>query len=124
MSQTSEWLDRYLQAWRTKDPDDVRAVFADDAEYWFRPDDTDPAKGIDAIIAMWDDEPMDPEIDLRVLIEDDALGIITGTVVYPGHESYSNLWEVHFAPDGRARRFVEWFMTPRRREASGGATGG
>ena len=40
------------------------------------------------------------------------LGIITGTIVYPGGESYANLWEAHLAPDGRAHRFVEWYMTP------------
>lgn len=115
MSRTSEWLDGYLRAWRSKSPDDVRALFTDDAEYWFRPDDPEPAKGIDAIVEMWgEDEPSDPEIDLRVLIENDDLGIITGHVNYPDHQSYANMWEVHFAPDGRAERFVEWFMTPRK----------
>jgi hypothetical protein len=48
-----------------------------------------------------------------VLIENDELAIITGSVVYPGHQSYSNMWEVWFADDGRAKKFVEWFMTPR-----------
>ncbi|WP_306231719.1 nuclear transport factor 2 family protein [Agrococcus beijingensis] len=115
MTPAERWLDGYLRAWASKDAADVRAIFTDDAEYWFRPDDPEPVRGIDAIVAMWgDDEPADPQPDLRVLIEDERLGIITGTVVYPGHESYSNLWEVHFAADGRAQRFVEWFMTPRK----------
>ena len=35
MSQTREWLDRYLRAWVSKDPADVRAIFTDDAKYWF-----------------------------------------------------------------------------------------
>lgn len=114
MSRTSEWLAGYEKAWRSKDPADVRAIFTDDAEYLFRPDDPEPATGIDAIIGMWgEDEPTDPVYELRVLIENDALGIITGWVDYPGHQKYTNLWEVHFAPDGRARRFVEWFMVPR-----------
>jgi hypothetical protein len=38
--------------------------------------------------------------------------------VYPGGRRYSNIWEVWFAPDGRAQRFVEWFMTPRKRSDS------
>ncbi|MCT9819940.1 nuclear transport factor 2 family protein [Microbacterium sp. W1N] len=113
MTQATEWLNGYITAWTTKDPDDVRAVFSDDAEYWFRPDDDDPEIGIDAILAMWKEpEPTEAVHDLRVLIENDALAIITGTVDYPGHQSYSNMWEVWFAPDGRAVRFVEWFMTP------------
>jgi hypothetical protein len=115
MSRTTQWLDGYLRAWRSKEPEDVRAIFTDDAEYWFRPDDPAPARGIDAIVEMWgEDEPSDPESAFDVLIENDDLGIIKGHVSYPGHQSYSNLWEVHFAPDGRAHRFVEWFMTPRK----------
>jgi hypothetical protein len=114
MTRTSDWLAGYEKAWRSKDPEDVRAIFTDDAEYWYRPDDPEPVLGIDAIIQAWgEDEPAEPVYELRVLIENDELGIITGWVDYPGHEKYSNLWEVHFAPDGRARRFVEWFMQPR-----------
>jgi len=113
MTRASEWLTGYERAWRSKEPADVRALFTEDAEYRFRPDDPEPVVGIDAIVEMWqEDEPAEPVYDLRVLIEDDDLGIITGWVDYPGHEKYSNLWEVHFAPDGRAHRFVEWFMTP------------
>ena len=118
MSKTSDWLDGYIRAWRSKADADIRAIFTDDAEYWFRPDDPDPVRGIDAIVEMWgEDEPTDPEFVLDVLIENDDLGIIKGHVNYPGHQFYSNLWEVHFAPDGRAQRFVEWFMTPRKAAA-------
>lgn len=97
----------------------MRAIFTEDAEYWFRPDDSDPVVGIDAILKMWSEpEPTAPTHDLAVLTEDDRLGIVKGTVDYPGHETYSNLWEVWFAPDGRAVRFVEWFMTPRTQDDS------
>lgn len=113
MDTTREWLDGYLRAWESKDPEDVRRIFTEDGEYWFRPDDTEPARGIDAIIRAWQEpEPVTAVPSLRVLVEDDRLGIITGRIEYPGHASYANLWEVHFAPDGRARRFVEWYMTP------------
>lgn len=113
MTPAQRWLDGYLRAWESKDPADVRAIFTDDAEYWFRPDDPEPTRGIDAIVAMWaEPESPDPRPDLRVLIEDERLAIVKGTVVYPGHASYSNLWEVHLAPDGRAHRFIEWYMTP------------
>jgi ketosteroid isomerase-like protein len=114
MSKTRRWLDGYIRAWQSKADEDVRALFTDDAEYWFRPDDPDPARGIDAIVEMWSEpEPTEAVFELDVLVEDDKVGIITGQVDYPGHQLYHNLWEVHFAPDGRAQRFVEWFMTPR-----------
>jgi hypothetical protein len=117
MTKVSEWLDGYTRAWASKDDADVRAIFTDDAEYWFRPDDDDPVVGIDAIVEMWGDpEPSEPVHDLGVLIENDELGIVKGTVAYPGGQSYSNMWEVWFAPDGRAKKFVEWFMTPRSSE--------
>jgi len=111
MATTQNWLDGYLTAWRTKQADDVRAIFTDDAEYWFHPYDAEPVRGIDAIIAAW----MEPEWtvavpDLGVLVESDTLGIVRGSVDYPGHSSYMNLWEVHFAPDGRAQKFVEWYL--------------
>jgi len=112
MTRASDWLAGYEKAWRSEDPADVRAIFTDDAEYWPRPDAAKPYVGIDAIIAMWpEDEDAHPEYAFEVLIEDDALGIIRGHVDYPGEHSYVNLWEVHFAEDGRARKFVEWFMT-------------
>ncbi|MBN9179303.1 nuclear transport factor 2 family protein [Microbacterium sp.] len=118
MSRASEWLDGYLKAWESNDPDDVRAIFTDDAEYWFRPDDPDPVRGIDAIIEGWpEDEGTHPTYGFDVLIEDERLGIIKGHVEYPGQQSYHNIWEVWFAPDGRAQRFVEWFMVPRKHSA-------
>ncbi|MFE7846137.1 nuclear transport factor 2 family protein [Microbacterium sp. NPDC057407] len=121
MTRANEWLDGYVRAWASKDEADVRAIFTDDAEYWFRPDDPAPVAGIDAIVEMWrEPEPTDPIHDLSVLIEDDRLAVIKGTVEYPGHATYSNLWEVWFAPDGRAIRFVEWFMTPRGEDESDG----
>jgi hypothetical protein len=124
MSRASEWLDGYIRAWRSGAPDDVRAIFTDDAEYWFRPDDPEPIRGIDGIVDGWaEGEPTEPVFDFEVLIEDERLGIIKGHVDYPGHQSYQNMWEVWFAPDGRAQRFVEWFMVPRKAPAEGGAPG-
>lgn len=114
MTRATDWLDGYLTAWRTKDPDDVRAIFAEDAEYLFQPD-ARPVVGREAIATMWveEDEPAVAVPDLRVLIENDDVAIITGQVDYPGHQLYLNMWEVWFAPDGTAKRFVEWYMTPR-----------
>lgn len=125
MTATSEWLDGYLTAWRTKDADDIRAIFTDDAEYLFHPYDAEPLRGIDAIIASWQEpEPAEPVVDFQVLIEDDRLGIVRGRTEYPGHATYLNLWEVHLAGDGRARRFVEWYMTVPDDDDAAGATGG
>ncbi|WP_345750972.1 nuclear transport factor 2 family protein [Microbacterium rhizophilus] len=117
MTRAQDWLDGYIRAWRSYDEADVRAIFADDAEYWFRPNDPQPTRGIDAILEMWDsDRDDDPQHELEVLIEDDRLAIIKGHVSYDD-KHYSNIWEVWFAPDGRAQKFVEWWMLPRKRDA-------
>ena len=81
MSQTRTWLDGYIRAWRTKDEGDVRALFTDDAEYWFRPDDPEPLRGVDAIVEMWRDEeePAEPVHALDVLVEDDGIGMNEST---------------------------------------------
>ncbi len=50
MTRASDWLNGYIKAWETKDGADVRAIFTDDAEYWFRPNDPTPEAGIDAIV--------------------------------------------------------------------------
>jgi hypothetical protein len=114
MTHASDWLAGYEKAWRSKNPDDVRALFTDEAEYWFRPNDPAPVKGVEAIVDAWlEDEPTEPVWEMGVLIEDAGLAILRGWVDYPGHQKYTNLWEVHFAADGRAFRFVEWFMVPR-----------
>lgn len=112
MSKTREWLVGYLRAWKSNDPDDVRAIFTTEAEYWFRPDDPDPVRGIEAIVRMWtqEPEPTEPVIALDVLVEDETVGVVTGSVDYPGHQLYRNMWEIHFGEDGRAQRFVEWYM--------------
>ena len=76
---TSDWLDGYLRAWRTKDAADVRAIFTDDAEYWFHPYDREPVHGIDAIVEAWmGPEPTQAVWDLAVLVEGEGIGIIRG----------------------------------------------
>ena len=37
--------------------------------------------------------------------------IITGRTEYPAEKDYDNLWVIRLAPDGRASRFTEWYMT-------------
>lgn len=110
MTHAQNWLQGYEKAWRTKDADDIRALFTEEAEYWTSPDDPAPLRGIDEIVPWWQqDEPAEPIWQLGVLIADAGLAIIRGWVDYPGHKKYVNLWEVHFAIDGRAFMFVEWY---------------
>ena len=107
----------YRRAWESNEPDDIRAIFTDDAEYRTEPY-ADPWTGIDAIIEGWleaADEPGETTFDWKPLVTDDDLAIIEATTHYAaGDEAdaavYSNLWVIRFADDGRATVFTEWWM--------------
>jgi ketosteroid isomerase-like protein len=118
------WLDAYVVAWRTYEPDKIRALFTDDAIYRFRPLDERPLKGRDAIVANWLESPDAPDswtAEYRALAVDGDIAIAEGETHYPGdpkagraERRYANLWVMRFAPDGRCRDFTEWFMEPRK----------
>jgi ketosteroid isomerase-like protein len=46
------WLDAYVRAWKSYDPDEIRDLFAADIEYRYHPHD-DPVKGRDAVVESW-----------------------------------------------------------------------
>jgi hypothetical protein len=112
MQAARAWLDGYLRAWDTNAPDDIRAIFAPDAVYRFEPW-TTPAEGQDAIVAAWTqrrDEPGSFHFEGGVTAVDGRRAIIEGVTSYVAGTTYSNLWVVDLAADGRAGSFTEWWM--------------
>lgn len=106
-----KWLDGYMRAWRTNAPEDIRALFTEDARYYTAPF-RQPWHGHDEIVEGWleaRDEPGEYGFDWEPLADTDELAIIQGVTTYPD-DTYSNLWVIRFAPDGRATEFTEWFM--------------
>ncbi len=109
------WLDGYRQAWRTDDPDQIGALFSEDATYAPWPF-GEPWRGRDAIVARWverGDSQAAWQFESELLAVDGDRGVIRGLTTYPAHdeepeEVYSNIWVVSLAPDGRARSFAEW----------------
>lgn len=113
MSAGSDWVEGYVRAWETNDPDDIAALFTDDAVYEFSPDDPDAMRGREAIVAGWIDSKDDPDewtFDWEVLVETDDLVVLQGRTDYPASKLYDNLWVIRLADDGRATRFTEWYM--------------
>jgi ketosteroid isomerase-like protein len=109
------WLDRYLAAWASNDPDDIRALFTEDATYAGSPLEPEPWVGRDAIVAGWleyRDEPGSWTFEGAPLVSADGLGMVQGRTDYTDGRIYANLWVIRFADDGRARSFVEWFVEP------------
>lgn len=107
------WVDNYLRAWESNDPEHIRSLFTEDGEYSTEPY-AEPWQGHDEIIEGWldaADEPGETTFEWTAVVSTPELGIVQGTTVYGSRElTYSNLWVIRFAPDGRATEFVEWWM--------------
>jgi len=108
------WIDGYLGAWSSNDPAAIAALFTEDAAYRDRPY-GQPTQGRDAIVADWlarQDEPGTWEASIRPLAVDrgENIAIASGSVHYESGQSYSNLWVIHFGPDGRCSSFAEWWI--------------
>ena len=96
------WLDAYLHAWETYDAADVEALFTEDAEYRYHPS-TNPSRAADY-------HPYAVDGDRAV-----AVGTSTYFTDATGGKVdriYYNSWLLEFAPDGRCRSFIEYYMTP------------
>ena len=112
VAEAERWLDGYRRAWASNDAADIRDIFTDDAEYRYEPW-TEPLRGQDAILASWlerHDEPDTWTFDGRVVGVDGRQAFVQGETRYTSGTTYSNLWVVTLADDGRAASFTEWWM--------------
>jgi hypothetical protein len=112
------WVAAYRRAWTSNDRAAIGALFTDDAEFLPTPWSA-PWSRRETIIRRWLGRRDEPEEDL---------GIVRGetTCLATAEEPearYANLWLIRFAPDGRARRFEEWWGL-RSDVADVGASGG
>ena len=108
----NRWIEGYKQAWESNSPEDIRALFTEDADYRMEPY-SDSWHGHDEIVEGWlkeRDEPGAAQFDWAPLAITDELAIVQGTTIYRNGPSYSNLWVIRLAEDGRAQEFTEWFM--------------
>ncbi len=106
------WLDDYVAAWRSYDPDAIRALFAPDVSYAYHPWD-DPVQGADAVTASWlenRDEPGSWAASYAPALIAGNAATAKGETRYTDGEHFSNLFELEFDDDGRCTRFVEWFL--------------
>lgn len=116
MTNATDFVARYLTAWRTNDPADIAAVFAPDAVYHPRPNASQIASGIEEIVPFWleeRDEPGTWEFEWSIAVEDAHAAAIRGVTTYPAgpkQGTYDNLWLVRFDDDGRAVEFTDWWI--------------
>ena len=108
-----DWIEGYKKAWESNAPDDIRALFTDDARYLTSPT-SEWREGIDAIIEGWiadQDQPGDYTFEYSVLEDSGTFAAVRGVTDYTGADRpvYDNLWLIRFAPDGRATEFTEFY---------------
>jgi ketosteroid isomerase-like protein len=108
----TRWLDAYIEAWRTYDPDAIGDLFSEDAEYRYRPW-SEPLRGRTAIVADWlanRDEPGTWSAEYHPWAVDGDNGVATGISRYPvENRTYHNVFLCRFDADGRCREFTEVF---------------
>jgi uncharacterized protein (TIGR02246 family) len=108
------WLRRYFQAWMSNDPDDVAALFTEDALYWVGPF-KEPWVGRDQIVERWTtgrQEDVRTAFDV-VAVEGDT-GVAHWNVSARTEDDRRRMeWDgiltIAFALDGRCREHREWF---------------
>jgi ketosteroid isomerase-like protein len=114
------WLDRYVEAWRSNDRDQIASLFTEDAVYRYRPwpEADQTVTGREAIVADWLEEPDEPgswEARYEPFAVEGDRAVAVGYSRYLAHEdkperTYHNCFLLQFAPDGRCRDFREFYM--------------
>lgn len=118
--QVQAWLDKYVEAWRTYEPEQIRALFSEDALYYHSPWDEDSySRGREAIVADWLQEPDAAgswEAHYAPVAVEGNVAVAQGRSIYNlpgGTRKFDNIFVLHFDDEGRCTRFTEWYMEPR-----------
>ncbi len=114
----ARWLELYLEAWRSNDAEKIGVLFTEDAVYRWHPYDQgdDVARGRDAIVRAWLEEPDDPaswELTGEPIAVSGDLGVIRAVTAYRGGDeerTYHNIFLVRLDDEGRCFDFTEYFM--------------
>lgn len=98
-------------AWESNDPDDIAALFTEDARYYAGPG-SEPWEGQEDIVAEWlrhKDEPGTWTFRYEVFGVIEGVGLVRGWRTYTDGDDYDDLWIVRLDGD-RCTEFTEWFM--------------
>jgi hypothetical protein len=120
--QFQAWLDRYVEAWKTYDPDKIGALFSADVSYRYHPQD-EPEVGRQTLIDNWlatkDDEGTYDAEYHPLAIDPDGTHVANGWSRYyerPGGEmrdEYMNVYVCRFNDAGECTSFIEYWIQNR-----------
>jgi ketosteroid isomerase-like protein len=118
------WVQRYIRAWESNDPDAIGSLFTDNAVYRPTPM-SEGWRGRQAIVKGWLERKDDPgtwAFEYEVLAADGDLAVVRGVTRYdPPYPVYENLWLVRLDDRGRASEFIEYWMEHPKPEGKGSA---
>ena len=117
------WLDAYAHAWETYDPEEIGALFSEDAEYFGHPYDP-PVRGRAAIIDDWiaperRDAPGSYSGHYEPVVVEGQTAVAHGRSRYFEVEGarppteFDNIFMLRFDDAGRCAEFREWYMERR-----------
>src|SRR3712207_2263513 len=101
----TSWMQGYLRAWTSNAPDDIRALFTEDAKYFTDPWGT-PWQGREGIVKAWiarGDGQGSWEFTWSPVAITDEVAVVQGETRYASGTVYSNLWIIRLDRDGLAR---------------------
>jgi len=114
----AKWLSSYVEAWKSYEPDAIRALFTEDCRYYYGPFD-EPLEGREAIVADWlknRDKAGTYTGSYRMVAANGNLIVTNGRSTYfeadgktPSRE-YDNIFILGFDDTGRCSLFKEWYI--------------
>jgi ketosteroid isomerase-like protein len=125
-AEVDRWLDSYVEAWKTYDPDLIGSLFTDDIRYRYHPYE-DPVVGRDAVVATWvgesdalgasaRDAPGTYDASYATIAVEGDVAVATGVTTYyeaPGggvDRVFDNCMVMRFDGAMRCSEYTEWYM--------------
>lgn len=111
------WLDAYVHAWKTYDPQAIGELFSEDATYFYTPYSV-PLQGRASIVASWLEEPDAAgtyDGHYKPLVIEDDVAVTNGRSQYYEDDGttlkteWDNLFVLRFDENGRCTEFREWY---------------
>ena len=118
----TEWLNAYVEAWKSYDPEAIGNLFAAGATYSYSPFDEEPIRGRDAIVANWieyQDAPGTYDAHYEPIAVDGNIAVANGRSRYFEADGktlrrvFDNIFVLSFDDQGQCVEFREWYMQQR-----------
>ena len=115
----ADWLNAYVEAWKSYDPKAIGNLFAAGATYSYGPFDEEPVRGRDAIVANWleyQDAPGSYDAHYEPIAVDGNIAVANGRSRYfeadgkTPRKVFDNIFVLRFDDQGQCVDFREWYM--------------